>query len=77
MSRDKAGKDYWDHTWRKTEIIHAIDPHLSGVNNHVNRKFHDYFVDIFSDLNTTGLKLLEIGCAKSQWRGSVERCQRC
>jgi len=67
MTKDKAGKTYWDHAWEKTLTVNAVDPHLQGINNHVNRIYHDYFVNIFSGLQTEGKKLLEIGCARSQW----------
>lgn len=67
MNIDKAGKSYWDHLWGESPLLNAVDPHVSGLNNYVNRKFHEYFQKVFSGMDTDGKRLLEIGCARSQW----------
>lgn len=67
MNKDKAGKSYWDRAWEDTPVLNAIDPRALGVNNYVNRKFHEYFQKVFSGMETGGKRLLEIGCAKSHW----------
>src|SRR5207249_1623316 len=65
---DKAGKTDWDHVWERSTLPKAVNPRTGGLNNHVNRKFHEYFRRAFSALNTDGRKLLEIGCARSAWQ---------
>jgi len=67
MNQDKAGKSYWDATWENTAVLSAVDPRLPGLNNRINRQFHEYFRKAFSGMKTKGKKLLEIGCARSQW----------
>lgn len=64
---DKAGKAYWDKSWSSSDVITAVDPNSKKLTNYVNRQFHEYFVSIFSNLDTKKMNLLEIGCAKSAW----------
>lgn len=63
---DKAGKTYWNNVWGKVPLEDVADYKFS-LNNHVNRKFHQYFTQIFQPFNTRGKNLLEIGCARSRW----------
>jgi 2-polyprenyl-3-methyl-5-hydroxy-6-metoxy-1,4-benzoquinol methylase len=67
MNIDKAGERYWDHVWENTPSLYAVDLHALGLNNYVNRKFHEYFQKVFSGMDTNDKRLLEIGCANSQW----------
>lgn len=64
---DKAGKQYWDRVWEGYDMPQAVNPQDKGLANHVNRCFHEYFCQIFSNMNTQGKKVLEIGCARSVW----------
>ena len=64
---DKAGKQYWNDSWMASEIPNAINPKQSELNNYVNRRFHEYFSEVFSGMETNDRKLLEIGCATSAW----------
>ena len=64
---DKAGKQYWDKTWGTYDIPKEVNPRHGGLPNYVNRRFHEYFCQIFSNMNTQGKKVLEIGCARSVW----------
>lgn len=67
MVYDKAGKQYWNDSWIASEIPCPIDPHKLGVNNYTNRRFHEYFCQKFLGRKNQGLKLLEIGSARSAW----------
>lgn len=67
MYKDLAGKEHWDESWIDSKIPSSIDPHNQSLDNYTNRCFHEYFSKIFSGLDTQGLKLLEIGCARSAW----------
>jgi 2-polyprenyl-3-methyl-5-hydroxy-6-metoxy-1,4-benzoquinol methylase len=64
---DKAGKHYWDKTWGTYDMPKEVNPRDGGLPNHINRRFHEYFCQIFSDANTQGKTILEIGCARSVW----------
>ena len=67
MSNDKAGKELWNKYWVSSEIPVAIAPRHPGFKNYLNRRFHEYFCQAFSGMETQGLKLLELGCARSVW----------
>ncbi len=64
---DKAGKQYWDKAWGTYDIPKEVNPRHGGLPNYVNRRFHEYFCQIFFNMNTQGKKVLEIGCARSVW----------
>jgi 2-polyprenyl-3-methyl-5-hydroxy-6-metoxy-1,4-benzoquinol methylase len=64
---DKAGKEYWDNTWKGNAIPKGVNPRHGGLPNYINRRFHEYFCQIFSNMNTQGKTVLEIGCARSVW----------
>jgi 2-polyprenyl-3-methyl-5-hydroxy-6-metoxy-1,4-benzoquinol methylase len=64
---DKAGKQYWDEAWETRDLPREADPREKGLANYVNHRFHEYFCEVFSSLNTHGKTLLEIGCARSMW----------
>lgn len=64
---DKAGKQYWDRVWAGDDVQNTIDPRAPGSRSHVSHHFHVYFHEFFSSRETRGLKLLEIGCARSVW----------
>lgn len=64
---DKAGKDYWNNSWSENQISDTINPRRMGLNNYVNKCFHKYFHQVFSGMEMNGVKLLEIGCARSAW----------
>lgn len=67
LSNDRAGKNYWEQSWEVHEITKFVDPRNSGLNNYTERCFHNYFCKVFSTTETQGLRLLEIGCARSIW----------
>lgn len=64
---DKAGKQYWNDSWAASKLPIAMNPTDMSMGNHVNRRFHSFFVNQFDGLETRSLRLLEVGCAKSVW----------
>jgi 2-polyprenyl-3-methyl-5-hydroxy-6-metoxy-1,4-benzoquinol methylase len=64
---DKAGKSYWNQNWENDELPEAIDPRRKGLSYYVDRKFHEFFCATFAQMDTKGMSILEIGCARSQW----------
>ncbi len=68
ITNDKAGKKVWDKYWSDGDLPTIINPHEPGFRNYSNRLFHDYFSNVvFAQRQTQGLKILEVGCARSIW----------
>lgn len=64
---DLAGKEYWGAAWEAAPLPKAIDPDSRELWNHVSRRFHQLFTEVFRSTSTRGSRLLEIGCARSPW----------
>jgi len=64
---NKTEKNYWEKLWKDSAMPKAVDPRVHGLNNYVNRRFHEFFTKTLNSLSGTNVKLLEIGCAKSAW----------
>jgi 2-polyprenyl-3-methyl-5-hydroxy-6-metoxy-1,4-benzoquinol methylase len=67
MEQDKAGTKYWDNLWEKRAPTRSINPSDKSMRNYVNSRFHLLFKEFFSKFASKEVKLLEIGCAGSQW----------
>lgn len=67
ITKDKAGKSYWDSIWNGVEIPAAVDPHKPGLRNLYVRRVDDLFRQIFTGEETKGKQFLEVGCAMSIW----------
>ncbi len=67
MLIDKAGKKYWDILWSNENSPDFVNPYKMGLNNYLDRKFHEYFEKTFKNIETKDAELLEIGCASSVW----------
>jgi len=64
---DKAGTQYWSKVWISCDIPRAVNPFDMRLRNHVNRRFHQVFQNLFEKAETSSMRLIEIGCAKSAW----------
>jgi len=64
---DKAGKKYWNDSWAGSQLPQAVDPRRMQIDNWVNRRFDRVFRRLFRKDQVEGLRLLEVGCAKSAW----------
>lgn len=64
---DKAGRPYWDALWRDAAPPAPIEPRAPGLNNVVNRRFHETFAEAFAGRLGPGAALIEVGCARSAW----------
>jgi len=51
--------------WSEGHLPQVLNPQERGLNNYVQRQFHEYFVQVFQSIETRGKTLLEIGCARS------------
>jgi 2-polyprenyl-3-methyl-5-hydroxy-6-metoxy-1,4-benzoquinol methylase len=60
---DRAGRDYWDALWAEGAIPQPVNPAARGFRHYLNRRFHA----LFSELIEPGSKVLEVGCARSEW----------
>lgn len=63
----KSSRTYWEVLWRKNVRLVPINPRAKGLRHYVNRKFHEFFVKVFDAWDTAGMKLIEVGCARSLW----------
>lgn len=64
---DRAGKEYWDDLWGTEDVVERVSPRGGRLSNHVNHCFHTLFSKMFSDKDNRGKRLLEVGCARSEW----------
>jgi len=61
----KVGRAYWDANWSTLDLPPAVDPDGLSFRNHANRALAGYLACRLGD--GAGLRLLEIGCARSAW----------
>jgi SAM-dependent methyltransferase len=64
---DKAGRSYWDAVWQGQPLPTPLDPRDASVRNHIERRFHQYFVAALGGRETAGRLLLEVGAGHSRW----------
>ncbi len=64
---DKAGRQYWNDSWAFSDIPQAVNPSDTRLGNYINRRFHRVFTRLFDRSETSSMRLLEVGCAKSAW----------
>lgn len=67
MKNDKAGKVYWNQVWTAAPLPLPANPRQTDLDNYVNVRFHEFFSEIFSKIETRDKFLLEVGCARSSW----------
>ena len=67
MSKDKAGKVYWDQLWTDQSLPRAVDPRMEGPHNYAVRRWHEIFCQALPISDAGDRRLLEIGCARSAW----------
>lgn len=64
---DRAGKAYWDAIWSTPDLPAPIDPASRSIWVHRDRRFHQFFSQLFAERSGPPGTLLEIGCARSAW----------
>jgi SAM-dependent methyltransferase len=64
---DKAGKTFWDGKWEDGALLPPADPRNTRWGNYVVRQMHRFFADTINKLSPRPDRLLEVGCANSQW----------
>jgi 2-polyprenyl-3-methyl-5-hydroxy-6-metoxy-1,4-benzoquinol methylase len=67
LENDRAGREYWDAVWGDDKLPEAVHPHTPGLHNLYNRRVDAFLRRAFVSMETSGKKLLEIGCARSAW----------
>ena len=65
IKADKAGEEYWTQFWKNFTLPPPINIHSSNVNEYPNRILHRLFKKAFNGMDTSGKKILEIGCGNS------------
>ncbi len=66
LKNDLAGRDHWNGVWTDAELPAPIDHTDTHFRNHVNRALAAYFDRALATLPSAA-RLLEVGCARSQW----------
>lgn len=64
---DKAGKQHWEKVWTDRPLPSPIDPHNASVRNYASRRLHRFFVEVIGQISPPPHKIIELGCAESQW----------
>jgi len=65
---DRASKAYWDSIWEFSALPKQFHfDERKTLNNYFNHKLHHYLSKIFSSINTSEKRLLEVGCGGSMW----------
>ncbi|TXF13352.1 class I SAM-dependent methyltransferase [Pelomicrobium methylotrophicum] len=66
--RAKAPRSYWEELWQSGGIPQPVDPEDQSLGNFVNRRLHLFFSHFFASQDIpAGSRLIEFGCARSQW----------
>lgn len=63
---DRAGREYWDGVWKHIDFAPDIDPTSPSIWAHRDQEFHRFFREQLASAQP-GLRLLELGCARSAW----------
>jgi 2-polyprenyl-3-methyl-5-hydroxy-6-metoxy-1,4-benzoquinol methylase len=66
-SQNKTNKEYWDQSWSDSNIRSLVQPDQLSLRNYPRLCWHQWFSEIFANLEANNLKILEIGCARSIW----------
>lgn len=66
VKNDLAGRDHWNGVWTDAELPVPIDHTDTHFRNYVNRALAAYFDRVLATLPSAA-RLLEVGCARSQW----------
>lgn len=64
---DRAGQEYWDAVWADDTLPEVVNPRAPGFHNLYNRRVDACLRQAFGSMETTGKRLVEIGCARSAW----------
>lgn len=62
---DKAGEAYWSSFWHQHKLPAPVQLDKKSEGNYPYRKLDEFLKGIFQDVDTSGKKILEIGCGNS------------
>lgn len=65
LNKDKASEKYWSNFWQNIPIPPPLDISNSSQNNYTFRNLNKFYKKLFKNTDTSGLKLIEIGCGNS------------
>lgn len=64
--QDRAGSDYWNRTWRESDLPQVWPVESHRIRFSVERRLFEYMEKVFgADLANSGKRLVEVGCARS------------
>lgn len=66
MTVDLAGKAHWDQMWAQEAFPPDVDPHSVSLWGHRDRRLHEAIAGALRG-RPRGLRLVELGCARSAW----------
>ncbi len=64
---DKAQKPYWESKWKDGGLPLPANPGDTRWNNYLVREINRFFCNSISTLSRRPERVLELGCANSQW----------
>ncbi len=64
---DKAGEQYWSAVWNTTNLPESINTLDNSLGNRINIRYHELFINLLKSEETSGKKMLEVGCGNSVW----------
>lgn len=65
-SVDLAGKEHWEQMWAQEAFPPDVDPRSVSLWGHRDRRFHETLARMLEG-RPRGLRLVELGCARSAW----------
>lgn len=68
---DLAGEKYWTSVWKDSELPESIQ--IDDNEKGINYEMHRFFSDSLSQKREPAKRLIEVGCARSQWLGYFAR----
>ena len=66
MNIDKAGRAYWEQLWAAQKPATTLPPKSRSV-SYLEDRFRRFFREVFSEMETSGKRLIEAGCGSSSW----------
>ncbi len=64
---DRAGEHYWSSVWNATDLPSAVDTSNTSLGNWINVRYHLAFSEVLKNIQTKGMRMLEVGCGNSVW----------
>lgn len=67
VAEDIAGQEHWETQWKRRPVPNPIDPNSTDTGEYGNRLWHALYTELLGGQDTSGRRMLEVGCAGSVW----------